>query len=374
MQSFSTVGTVLRVPEEQQTVTVRFFLRYKTSWGQGVKLIGSHPKLGSWSLNKAIDLRWSNNDVWTATVSLPAGSVLEYKYVVIDYESKEPLSWQSGSNAVLALELEEEQVDVHDNWGNNPGAEVRASGMAFTREDKLQNWAKDMLSKWQQAVKENQDLQTKVEESQMARAEVAQLRMELSLLLQSQKEREMQVLSLQQENTKLQQELLQSQRELNESLSTALSLLSLDSSMEEEAGETRLLSETSGRSNLDDGFSGLRDSGNGNGSHNSDGWNWQTQDNGLGAFFPSWGSSSSGNGNGSRANLHANNTVPETIRNTVNASHNGSNFDRVQPSGSEGASQATGGSSTDSAFGNSSWRQSGSGGSWLPQSRRTTPR
>ena len=27
-------------------VSVRFSLKFKTSWGQGIKLIGSHPKMG----------------------------------------------------------------------------------------------------------------------------------------------------------------------------------------------------------------------------------------------------------------------------------------------------------------------------------------
>jgi hypothetical protein len=51
-----------------------------------------------------------------ATVLLPAGGVYEYKYVLIDYESKQALEWQLGSNAVLAVVVSETEVKVVDNW------------------------------------------------------------------------------------------------------------------------------------------------------------------------------------------------------------------------------------------------------------------
>lgn len=106
----------------------------------------------------------------------------EYKYVVIDFATKQPVMWQSGGNAVLAVDLSETKLDVKDNWcvdqttppaqrmtqqqagtsavcnhhnlvalvlrtacrNNEPGAEVRSdgqTGQAVTRESKLQKWA-----------------------------------------------------------------------------------------------------------------------------------------------------------------------------------------------------------------------------------------
>lgn len=37
-------------------------------------------------------------DNWTATVQLPAGGVFEYKYVVIDHNTKQAISWQVGKH------------------------------------------------------------------------------------------------------------------------------------------------------------------------------------------------------------------------------------------------------------------------------------
>jgi len=45
-----------------------------------------------------------------------AGGVYEYKYVIINYETKEALEWQNGSNAVLAIIVDDTEVEVFDNW------------------------------------------------------------------------------------------------------------------------------------------------------------------------------------------------------------------------------------------------------------------
>lgn len=58
---------------------MKFCLKYRTSWGQSVKIIGSHPMLGSWDVNKALQLQWTEGDRWVATIELPAGAVYEYK-------------------------------------------------------------------------------------------------------------------------------------------------------------------------------------------------------------------------------------------------------------------------------------------------------
>ena len=53
-----------------------------------------HPHSGSWSLPKALELSYTAGDTWSATVALPAGGVFEYKYVVIDFGSKQAIAWQ----------------------------------------------------------------------------------------------------------------------------------------------------------------------------------------------------------------------------------------------------------------------------------------
>lgn len=59
---------------------------------------------------------WTTGDNWVAEVNLPAGTVYEYKFAVIDYASGNPMMWQSGNNSVLALRPADRDVDVFDNW------------------------------------------------------------------------------------------------------------------------------------------------------------------------------------------------------------------------------------------------------------------
>lgn len=48
----------------QSSLNTSILTRVKVSWGQGVKIIGGHPKLGSWELSRALDLTWSQVSDW----------------------------------------------------------------------------------------------------------------------------------------------------------------------------------------------------------------------------------------------------------------------------------------------------------------------
>eukprot|EP00211_Chloroparvula_japonica_P009693 CAMPEP_0119149668 /NCGR_PEP_ID=MMETSP1310-20130426/43689_1 /TAXON_ID=464262 /ORGANISM="Genus nov. species nov., Strain RCC2339" /LENGTH=152 /DNA_ID=CAMNT_0007141791 /DNA_START=27 /DNA_END=485 /DNA_ORIENTATION=+ len=65
---------------------------------------------------------------WRATAMLPAGGVIEYKYVLCD-GGGEVLAWQPGSNLVLEVpsraspSSREAPVVVEDEWEGHPPAE-----------------------------------------------------------------------------------------------------------------------------------------------------------------------------------------------------------------------------------------------------------
>lgn len=46
--------------------------------------MGNAPQLGGWKLGRAVRMRWSQGHVWSATVELPAGASIEYKFAVQD--------------------------------------------------------------------------------------------------------------------------------------------------------------------------------------------------------------------------------------------------------------------------------------------------
>lgn len=59
-------------------------MQLQTKPGQNVVLVGSHPSLGSWSLDDALPMKWTDGHVWKASIELPADSMdLEYKVSVL---------------------------------------------------------------------------------------------------------------------------------------------------------------------------------------------------------------------------------------------------------------------------------------------------
>jgi regulator of replication initiation timing len=165
-------------------VQVTFWLKFHVDYGQHIVLVGSMPELGSWVLSEGVNLTWSEGDMWNATVELPSTSVLEYKYVVVG-SGGHAVSWQSGNNSVLAISDEDEDVEVHDNWGGNPGAKVVAGGnLPVTREKKLLSWATDLenqvIQQRQELRKLRMELVTAQEEARLARDEAKRLKQALA--------------------------------------------------------------------------------------------------------------------------------------------------------------------------------------------------
>jgi hypothetical protein len=53
-----------------------------TQPGEDVVLVGSHPALGSWSVNKAVALTWTDGHFWRGSIELPLAAnvgAIEYK-------------------------------------------------------------------------------------------------------------------------------------------------------------------------------------------------------------------------------------------------------------------------------------------------------
>lgn len=64
------------------TVTVQMDVgvHIPTKPGQDVVLVGSHPTMGSWSVDDALPLQWTDGHVWRASIELPPDCPeVEYK-------------------------------------------------------------------------------------------------------------------------------------------------------------------------------------------------------------------------------------------------------------------------------------------------------
>ena len=67
---------------------------------------------GAWQLRDGPDLSWTEGNNWRAVIELPAGTVHEYKYVLLNSHSGQALNWQRGNNSVLAIKAGEDRIEV----------------------------------------------------------------------------------------------------------------------------------------------------------------------------------------------------------------------------------------------------------------------
>ncbi|KAL0032750.1 hypothetical protein WJX79_007652 [Trebouxia sp. C0005] len=158
--------------------------RPSPEFGQRLKVVGSHTNLGSWIMVDGPELRWTEGDRWHAKITLPSGSVYEYKYVLLDSSGTHALTWQRGNNSVLAIQKDEPELEVFDNWEGQPGAAVMAGGKSSTRESKLLAWATDIeaqLGLQRQELRRSRiELASAQEDARRARQEARAVRMELA--------------------------------------------------------------------------------------------------------------------------------------------------------------------------------------------------
>ncbi|MFC2149606.1 4-alpha-glucanotransferase [Candidatus Auribacterota bacterium] len=113
----------------RREIKIRFSVNCHTVWGHQVFLIGSHRKLGAWSISKAKKMSYFPGEEWAVEMSIPADELsnIEYKYVIKQDGGK--VTWEQGSNRKLALRVrgsvflkETAIVELRDTWrkSNDP--------------------------------------------------------------------------------------------------------------------------------------------------------------------------------------------------------------------------------------------------------------
>ncbi|KAI0034829.1 glycoside hydrolase [Vararia minispora EC-137] len=78
------------------TVAVSFAETATTTFGENIFLVGSISQLGSWNTASAIALSAASYPVWTVTVTLPASTKFQYKF--IRKETNGSIVWESDPN------------------------------------------------------------------------------------------------------------------------------------------------------------------------------------------------------------------------------------------------------------------------------------
>jgi len=69
------------------TASLGLNIHTQVGYGQQVRVVGDRTELGDWDAKKGAPLDWSAGDLWSATLHLPVGEELEFKFIVYDSDS-----------------------------------------------------------------------------------------------------------------------------------------------------------------------------------------------------------------------------------------------------------------------------------------------
>jgi alpha-amylase len=100
------------------TVTVTFNEAADTSFGTNLYVVGSIDALAQWHTDSAPPLTWLNGTGtrgnWRTTLTLPASTSVEYKYIKKDAGGN--ITWESGSNRTFTTTAGGTSQTLNDSW------------------------------------------------------------------------------------------------------------------------------------------------------------------------------------------------------------------------------------------------------------------
>ncbi|KAI0746664.1 glycoside hydrolase [Daedaleopsis nitida] len=100
-------------PPTSGSVTVNFAETATTTFGENIFLVGSISQLGSWAPGNAIALSSASYPVWTVSVTLPANTDFQYKF--IRKETDGSVVWESDPNRFATSAASGEQT-LTSSW------------------------------------------------------------------------------------------------------------------------------------------------------------------------------------------------------------------------------------------------------------------
>ncbi|GGT03711.1 hypothetical protein GCM10010156_71980 [Planobispora rosea] len=106
------------------TSTVTFTVETATHLGQNVFVVGSAPQLGAWNPAGAVALSPADYPRWRASVPLPGGTAVQYKYIKKD--SAGAVTWESSPNRAFTAPAAG-TVTRDDVWAQGAPGQVAAS-------------------------------------------------------------------------------------------------------------------------------------------------------------------------------------------------------------------------------------------------------
>ncbi|MGL5864231.1 MAG: carbohydrate-binding module family 20 domain-containing protein, partial [Phycicoccus sp.] len=108
------VGARTATPPPGATSAVGFAVTAETTPGQEVYVVGGIPELGGWNAAGGVQLSPADYPVWRATVPLPAGREVEYKYLT--RTSTGAVTWEAGTNRTTRVPAAGQSLTLTDTW------------------------------------------------------------------------------------------------------------------------------------------------------------------------------------------------------------------------------------------------------------------
>ena len=78
-------------------MTLNFYLRFSTQFGQALYVSGNHPLLGNDDITKSVSLQYFNNEFWQGQITIPDQEIItdeiQYRYVLRGQDGKQVVEW-----------------------------------------------------------------------------------------------------------------------------------------------------------------------------------------------------------------------------------------------------------------------------------------
>ncbi len=101
-------------------MTLHFYLRFSSTYGQRFYVTGNLPELGNGNLKDAVAMYYLNDEYWHLTIDVPEKTgTFAYKYVLRNQDGSEMAEW-SADRVVNPAAIKSAEVQLKDIW-NYPG-------------------------------------------------------------------------------------------------------------------------------------------------------------------------------------------------------------------------------------------------------------
>src|SRR6188768_3158365 len=97
-------------------ITIHFYLRFHSTYGQSFYISGNIPELGNNDVSKAIPIQYLNDDYWQGSVDIKSSTgEFEYKYILKNPDGFETIE-SKNDRYIDPSKIKTTEIQVMDTW------------------------------------------------------------------------------------------------------------------------------------------------------------------------------------------------------------------------------------------------------------------